>query len=168
MDWTLLGFQGLRQVANVHPVFVHFPIALFPAALLCYGVGIARRRAGWLFAGRCCLCLAVLGAGVAVLTGELGEETFPHTDAVHKLIETHEAIGIGTLVGGAILAAWSFCRCDGVPRGRIGFLLLLALATLGVLQGGDLGSRMVFMHGAAVRPVIEQLKAAPPIHRHQE
>lgn len=36
MDWSLLGFRGLDQVFNVHPVFVHFPIAFFPASLLLY------------------------------------------------------------------------------------------------------------------------------------
>jgi uncharacterized membrane protein len=30
MDFSLFGLQGLHQVFNVHPVFVHFPIALFP------------------------------------------------------------------------------------------------------------------------------------------
>ncbi len=27
MDFSLLGFQGLHEVFNVHPVFVHFPSA---------------------------------------------------------------------------------------------------------------------------------------------
>jgi len=40
MDLGLFGLQGLQQVFNVHPVFVHFPIALFPSALLLYGLGI--------------------------------------------------------------------------------------------------------------------------------
>jgi len=35
MDFSLLGLQGLHEVFNVHPVFVHFL-----SALLLYGLGI--------------------------------------------------------------------------------------------------------------------------------
>ena len=31
VDPSLLGFSGLHELANIHPAFVHFPLALFPS-----------------------------------------------------------------------------------------------------------------------------------------
>ena len=36
MDFSLYGFDGLRQTLNVHPAFIHFPIALLPVTFLFY------------------------------------------------------------------------------------------------------------------------------------
>lgn len=151
MDWTLLGFKGLGAVLNVHPVFVHFPIALFPVTLLFYFVGIFYKKESFLFAGRLSLLLAFLSAGVSVLTGLLAEGTFPHSHAIHQMMETHEMIGITALVLGGILFFWSFWRKNNFPRAKLLFLLLLALTTLAVLQNADIGGRMVFVEGAAVK-----------------
>ena len=39
IDRSLLRFSGLHELLNTHPAFVRFPIALFPSALLPYGLG---------------------------------------------------------------------------------------------------------------------------------
>lgn len=161
MDWSLLGFKGLGEVINIHPVFVHFPIALFPATLLFYFVGIIWKKEKFIFAGRISLTLAVLSAGITVLTGELAEESFPHNDTVHNMMMTHEKIGITVLVCGSILWFWSFWLDKISRKGKIFFLSLLLFTTLLVLQNGDLGGRMVFVEGASV-------KSQPaPIHLHE-
>ncbi len=37
MDFSLLGFSEFKDVLNIHPAFVHFPIALIPSAFLFFG-----------------------------------------------------------------------------------------------------------------------------------
>jgi hypothetical protein len=44
MNPSLLGLHGLHEVFNVHPVFVHFPIALFPTRQYDHGAVEAEPR----------------------------------------------------------------------------------------------------------------------------
>ena len=154
MDFSLLGFQGLRQVFNVHPVFVHFPIALFPSALLLYGLGIILNWRAACVAGRACLYLAMAGTVVAVLTGLMAQDTFPHNERIHHMMQTHKTLGlvIGPLA--LLLTGWSFWHKAQLPNVRYGFLLGLLLLTGLVVQNADLGARMVFVEGAGVKAAV--------------
>lgn len=151
MDWSLLGFRGLGQVLNIHPVFVHFPIALFPTTLLFYAIGIFGKRKRFLFAGRVCLLLSLLSVTVTVITGLFAADTFPHSETIHKIMETHRTIGYAALFFGFTLSVWSLSQKEGMPKLPRLFLLVLSLAVLMVLQNGDLGGRMVFVEGASVK-----------------
>ena len=152
MDFSLLGFQGLHQVFNVHPVFVHFPIALFPSALLLYGLGIILNWRAACVAGRACLYLAMVGTVAAVMTGLMAQDSFPHNERIHHMMQTHKTLGlvIGPLA--LLLTGWSFWHKAQQPNVRYGFLLGLLLLTGLVVQNADLGARMVFVEGAAVKP----------------
>lgn len=44
MDISLLGFSAVRELFNIHPMFVHFPVALLPAAFLMFGLGIVLKK----------------------------------------------------------------------------------------------------------------------------
>ena len=158
IDPALLGFSGFKEMYNVHPAFVHFPIALIPSALVLYGLGIVRRWRTASAAGRACLYLAAASLLIAVVTGLIAQDSFPHNERIHHMMETHEHLGylIGALT--ALLVAWSFVHTAQRPKGAAAFLAVLAGVTYLVLQTGDLGSRMVYVEGAAVRPSHEELK----------
>ena len=151
IDPTLLGFSGLTHITNVHPAFVHFPIALFPSALLLYGLGVILSRPSLIIAGRACLYLAAAAIVVTIVTGVHAQETFPHNPRVHHMMTTH--LRIGLMIGGlaGVLTIWSFIHRNQQPLGIYGFLIVLAFTTYAVLQNGDLGSRMVYLEGAAVQ-----------------
>jgi peroxiredoxin Q/BCP len=154
MDFSLLGFSGLRYLYNVHPAFVHFPVALIPVAFFFYGLGIWRHSDAFRTIGRACLYAGALGAIGAAATGWLAEDSFPHGAIVHHMMTTHETIGVAILIVTGLLVAWSFWQKDHAPRGKWLFLLLFAFDVLLVLQTADLGARMVYLQGAAVRPVV--------------
>lgn len=155
MDWSLYGFEGLTEILNVHPAFVHFPIALFPAALLFFGLGLALRREPFLIAGRSCLYLAVLSVAVVVYTGLQAKQTFPMDEHMHRMVETHEHTGFIIAGLSFALIAWDLASRGNLPRFPWAFTALLAVASYFVLQNGDIGSRMVYLHGAAVEPVVQ-------------
>lgn len=157
IDPALLGFSGLREAFNVHPAFVHFPLALFPSALLLYGLGLWRKRRSWLVAGRASLYLAAAGTAAALLTGWQAQGTFPHNERIHHMMMTHMWIGVIIGLLALVLVIWSFVQRDQRPKGAYAFLLLLAGTTGMVLQNGDLGSRMVYVEGAAVKPAIPMI-----------
>jgi len=170
MDFSLLGLQGLRQVFNVHPVFVHFPIALFPSALLLYGLGIILNWRAACVAGRACLDLATASTVAAVVTGLMAQDTFPHNERIHHMMQTHKFIGLLIGLGSLLLMGWSFLHKAQQPKARYAFLALLVVVTGLVIQNGDLGARMVFVEGAAVKPAVpvitdEQNETYP--HHHQ-
>lgn len=154
IDPSLLGFSGLKEVFNVHPVFVHFPIALFPSALLLYGLGILLKRRSWIVAGRACLYLAAAGTALAILTGWQAQGSFPHNERIHHMMMTHLRIGLIIGLLALVLVIWSFVKRGQQPKGVYAFLMLLAGTTFLVLQNGDLGSRMVYIEGAAIKPAV--------------
>jgi uncharacterized membrane protein len=156
-DPALLGFSGLKEIFNLHPAFVHFPIALIPTALLLYFLGIALRKSSLNIAGRACLYLALISGIVTVGTGLIAQNGFPHNEVIHHMMQTHRTIGLILAVFLGVLTLWSFWHDDQRPRGARAFILVLAGATYLVLQNGDLGSRMVYIQGAAVKPAIQAI-----------
>jgi len=164
MDMSLLGFGAVRELFNIHPMFVHFPAALLPAAFLLFGLGIVLKKPQLNAAGRACLYMAAAGALAALVTGLRAEDSFPHNEVIHHMMETHETLAWILLGLSAILSAWSFFQSEHRPKGAWFFLALLGLANLAVMQGADIGARMVYLEGAAVKPavaVITQEPAAP-------
>ena len=166
MDPSLLGLQGLREVFNVHPVFVHFPIALFPSALLLYSLGIILNWRAACVAGRACLYLAMAGTVVAVVTGLMAQDTFPHNERIHHMMQTHKTLGLLILPISLLLAGWSFLHKAQQPKGRYAFLALLFVVTGLVIQNADLGARMVFVEGAGVKPAVPAVAGGHEHHDH--
>lgn len=164
MDLSLLGFRGLCQVYNLHPVFVHFPVALLPASLLFYFLGLTRKSNSAFFAGRATLGLSAAGSIAAVITGLRAEDTIPHNDQVHRIMELHEGIGIAVLSLSAGLVVWSALRKDHRPPAAVAFVCVLGVTVLLALQNADLGGRMVFVEGAGVRataPILPDAAVRP-------
>ncbi len=159
IDFSHYGFSGLTKLFNVHPVFVHFPIALVPLILLFFALGIWRKWPSLLIAGRTTLYLALVSVIIAVLTGNAAMESFPHNEVIHQMMVTHQHTGYIILGLTVLLTAWSFWQKAHVPRGSIAFLLVAAAATYFVLQNADIGGRMVYLQGAAVKsmaPLMEE------------
>lgn len=154
MDFSLLGFSGMRQMFNIHPAFVHIPIALLPSALLFYVLGLSLGKKSLLVAGRASLYLGLAGALAAVWTGLRAEDRIPHNETIHHMMGTHEIIGIAFLVVTAALALWTFWQSEQRPKGAWAFVAGLAFASYLGFQNSDLGARMVYLEGAAVKPAV--------------
>ena len=154
MDLSLLGLSAIKELYNVHPMFVHFPAALLPASFLLYGLGIVFRKTELLVAGRNCLYLAAAGALAAVATGLLAEDSFPHNEKIHHMMQTHETLAWGVLGLSLCLGAWSFFQEGHRPKRAWAFLALLGGTNLVMMLGADLGARMVYVEGAAVKPAV--------------
>lgn len=150
-------FPGLAHVPNVHPLFVHFPIALWLVAGLFCVIGSLRQRGDLFAAGRWLLYLGALGAAVAVGTGLWAADTMGHDSPGHELVHVHRdlmlaASGIGLT---ATTAAWVLRKRQSAGA-RWGFTAL-ALATI----GADRGAALVFQYGigtaAQAPPAVEDV-----------
>lgn len=149
----------LQVLGRLHPVLVHFPIALLLAALA--AELLRPRKDGPSEAGFFCLALGVLGAWAAAASGWL----FAAHDApgVPELLERHRWSGIGATVAASVtwLSAWRWRRSGAVALARptrAGLVLTAVLAGL----SGHLGGEMVYGEGFALEPLRRTPRAPEP------
>jgi uncharacterized membrane protein len=148
MRW---GLDGLKEAMNLHPIFVHFPIALLLGATAFYWAGALFRKNEFVVAGKWTLVLGAISAAVAVWTGLRAANSVTHNEIVHAIMMRHQYLGYAILSISVILAIWSHVTKQNLPeKGRWFFLGALGLLSLFVIQTGDLGGRMVFLKGVGV------------------
>ncbi len=145
---TLL--PGLAGIHNIHPLTVHFPIALLTVALALQAAVVLGRREAWAGHARVCLYLGTVGALAAVGAGLLAAESLGHDSPGHDLVHIHRNFMFATtlLAMGTSLAS---LRMAAQPRQRNRVVLLGLLVTWGVLTlGADRGANLVFRYGISV------------------
>jgi uncharacterized membrane protein len=146
---NLFSFPGAQHLQNIHPLIVHFPIALLFAAALMYWLGFLARREAWLWTGLWTLVLATLGAAAAVATGLYSAPGVMLAPSVKTaLLVYHERMMIAVLILSAALTMWAAAARPMPARGRGAFLALLVLAAALIAKGADYGGRMVYDYNA--------------------
>ena len=172
---------------NIHPMIVHFPIALIITVFIIDIIGLILKSEKLLYAGTIMTLAALVGAVGAVLSGLIAEDSVWHPGAAHELLETHELIGFISLGIIAVAAIIRWALKDKL-LGFGGWLILIitAVAIGFVSYGGYLGGEMVFTHGAGVKTAeeltaknaslqgqlnelknIEQQESTEPEHEHE-
>lgn len=137
---------GLDSAPNVHPLIVHFPIALWPTALLLWTLALLRGPQEELWrAGRWLLYLGSLAALVAVATGLWAADQVGHDSRGHDLVHVHRnwmvvASALSLLVSAAAFAT----RTRATPILRWVLLGALLLTTGVSALGADRGALLVF------------------------
>jgi len=145
----LFSFPGAQHLQNIHPLVVHFPIALLCAAALMYWLGFFARRESWQWSGLWTLILGVLGAAVAVASGIYAAPGVMLAPSVKTALLTyHKRIMIAVLILSAVLALWAIAARPMPARGRGAFLALLVLVVALIAKGADYGGRMVYDYNA--------------------
>lgn len=129
----------INWIGRFHPFAVHFPIALFPVALV--ALILARRRGETVELIRALIVVAGAGSVVAAILGWFTAGfAMVDPDAVHLW---HRWIGTGLAVMGASVAVWALKGRSSV-YGRKMVVMLAAITVLLLVQGW-LGAALV--HG---------------------
>ncbi|MGB8542813.1 MAG: DUF2231 domain-containing protein [Candidatus Acidiferrales bacterium] len=141
---------GLKAALNYHPIFVHFPIVLWFAALFFELLALWRTSDEMQRTASRMLYLGTLAAIVTVLTGLVAEKSVPPGIA-QRVVGIHEALMlVSTSLAGALsIFAFSVRRNFTVQLRKV---LLLGLCILGalVIFGADRGAQLVYEYGSAV------------------
>ena len=136
----------------LHPLLVHFPIALLVTAFVAdvsfaLTALVSLRDAGWwmLFAAAVSGVGTVLAGVFDMSRAELGEE-------VHPRVHRHMWVGIALSVLMALLAAWRwvFFNDPSTPLSSIYLDAAFLVVALAGFQGW-LGGELVYTHGVFVR-----------------
>jgi uncharacterized membrane protein len=132
-------------VQNVHPLFVHFPIALLLAAVALEVAWWLARRDWLRNSATVSLVLGTLGAIAAVITGLIASEAVKPADAAYSIVEAHESVAISVLCLAVVLTIRRLLNWDC----RLSWLFLLAMLAMAGLVAwtGYLGGRLVFEFG---------------------
>jgi len=156
--WDLIGkvLPGISEMMNIHPMLVHFPIALLNGFVLMELLAYLLKKEELKNAATWMLYLGTLGAGATVTAGFFAASSVPHNEVIHAIMTRHMYFGITVLFISLSLSIW---RLTGKKKSTpanivIGFIMVTIMAF-----GADLGGLMVYKYGVAV-------KAAPQPEAH--
>ena len=139
---------------TLHPVCVHFAIALVVFGLVLDSGGSLAERQAWQHAGRLSFLVGVGAVGLAVLTGWL-EQQLPQPKSVfdpqvEELLFYHEYGGY-VLLGFFIVLLVARLNIRGqLP---LLYIILAGVGLIGLTVQGYWGGEMVYRYGAGVRAV---------------
>ncbi len=136
-----------QLLGRLHPVLVHFPIALLTVAVLfeAYAILIRHQRDKPSAAGLSCVLIGALGAGAAAWAGWINADLEPHARRLTDLIEVHRWLGLTTvaLAGVALLAG--LLGATGKARHMTAlYRVALILAAGAVTVAGHWGGSIVY------------------------
>ena len=170
---SLLAFcylcsNGLMALEYLHPMLVHFPIALTLAGTAILAWGTLRRHGGAVRSAIVVFCLSGALSIPTYITGQVARSVLEDAGAFERdsaLVDRHEDLGLysmALLVSLGLLAGLSFRKGAVIPE-RPWFLLALAIAAsafivLTAWQGG----RLVFDQGVGVRMAAPSAASSMP------
>jgi uncharacterized membrane protein len=136
---------------RLHAALNDLPAALLLAAALFELLALATRKESFRQVSFWTLIVGAIGGVAAVLSGLQAEEKIAHGDAVHRVMETHELLGLITLATFGVLAVWRIWRERRMGTTERALALAMSLGGAGVLIAtAAYGGRLVFDHAAGI------------------
>lgn len=137
--------HAYRFAGKLHPLAVHFPIALL---LVAFGLELgylATRRPALAETARVLLPLAAFGAVIAAAFGWAAGAHARYPGDLRAVLDQHRWAGVGTALVAVLAAVASEVRHRrSDSRWGLAFRVLLALACAFVVVAGHLGGTLVF------------------------
>jgi uncharacterized membrane protein len=147
--WELVQFRGAQSLQNIHPLVVHYPIALLTACVPVYFLAWILRRESLEFTGLWLLGLGTLGAAIAVYTGLAGSDGVMLAPSVRQhMLFHHKQFMLAALGLSFALAVWALIARPMPRRGRVLFMIGLLIMTAILAKGADFGGWMVYGYNA--------------------
>jgi uncharacterized membrane protein len=151
-----------------HPAIVHYPIALISIAALFGMISLFKKKEFFKEVAFWNLLLGVIGAIAAVLTGLIEEQTLAHNEDIHQILAKHKFTGFSLLILSFAFLTWLWVRKNKFGNKEYTlWVVLLVVSTAITFYQGYLGGKMVFEHGAGVKPMETQMEGdSTKMHDH--
>ena len=139
----------------IHPMVVHFAIALLIVAVLLDLLGKATASPPLHSAAFINLIFAAFFAVATIAAGMLAEVRLLISHDVHQVLDTHKLLGFSACAGVVLLLAWRLARRGSLPEGGRGVAYLVMGVLVAGLTGaaGYFGSELVYVNGVAVQAI---------------
>jgi uncharacterized membrane protein len=133
-------------------------------------IALGARRPAFRQVGFWTMLVGGIGGVLAVVSGLQAEEYIAHGDAVHRVMETHEQLGLITLGVFALVILWRIFREKRMSVGERALSVVVSLGGLCVLVATGLyGGRLVFEHAAGIpTPVLHAEIRERSLEHHHE
>ncbi|MDZ7292614.1 MAG: DUF2231 domain-containing protein [candidate division KSB1 bacterium] len=136
---------------DVHPLVIHFPIALLSTSVFFDVVAYRSGRESLEKAAHWNLVLGMLAAVGAVLSGLLAEDAVPPFPVMQETVACHKALALGTLSVFVLLLVWRLLKGGRFfQRWRAWYLLLACIGVLLIGATAYYGGVLVYEFGVGV------------------
>jgi uncharacterized membrane protein len=146
------------DIAHIHPMLIHFPLALVPVALAAQFFAVLKGES--LF-GRHCLAttalalivLAAIGAVIAAVFGDMALDQAIANGVPETSLETHQELGqlsAMLMFGLAVIEVWLYSKTKTGAVFSWGFLLAGAGVLVVLLSTAWFGGQLVYELGVNV------------------
>lgn len=135
----------LPPIDEIHPLFVHFPIALYTTAFLWDTLGFIRKDEALSSAGWWNMILAQVSAVATGITGFLADSLVGHMEKPFPIWSTHGSVQIFTFLWMIGIFGYRWKKLRKFPvTGSIpwGYLLSFGIGILLLFYGSHLGAKL--------------------------
>jgi len=159
-------FPGVAALNNIHPLIVHFPIALFSVFFISDILGCLFKKTEWRQFATFTLYIATVSAIFTVAAGFQAAYAVEHNDATHLIMLRHQIFGISVTVLAILLSLYRyFANPKFIYEKTYLHFASSALLMMLLIFGADLGGLMVYEYGVAVKKA-PRIIAPQPAHTH--
>jgi len=158
---------GIAAMDNIHPLIVHFPIALLSLFFISDLLGCLFKKTQWRQLATLMLYIGAVSAIFTVAAGFQAAFSVPHNDATHLIMLRHQSFGIAvTLIALSLALYRYFANPNFLQKKTYIQFACSGLMVLLLIFGADLGGLMVYQYGVAVKKPVPIHQVAPPAHTH--
>lgn len=154
-----LNSQDLPYPDPIHPIVVHFVIAMVLFSFFCDLVGYFSRDRRLFEVSFWNMFVAAIAIFVAVIFGQFEAGLAQVYDAVQPTLNLHTVIGWSLSAIVVAITAWRFVmRARNPQKIPIAYLGVATFLVCLVCLQVYLGSKLVWVYGLHVEPVVEAMK----------
>ena len=136
---------------NLHPLLIHFPIALLLSSVAFYWAGLRWKERGLDKAASYTLWLGLVGTAVSIISGLVAAQSIPLDSPAMQTLTIHKFLGIATFV---IFGIQAICarRSKGIysPAKRMLHTVIQLSGVSLIIAVGYFGGELVYTFGIGV------------------
>lgn len=143
----------------LHPLIVHFPIALLFVAGAFYLYSIIKSSESFFSIAAILHLVGGVSFIAAILTGQQAEAAVTHAPEIHEMIEQHELLSYISIWVFGLMYIWQMLRAKKFLQvEKIAFVTIFSVLLAVMAYSAHLGGRMVYEKGVGVEPMKVQLQ----------